>query len=252
MPEPLTPADLGLVASVGGFFPLRTDGAATEGGTFAALYAGRREPLVFRVGKVASAIGAQEPRIAVSIAQLGLAARLWSIALGSAALHGRIPDLDPARLHWDPDASAPDDLALAGTHCAGADAVRPGVASRPATHLAATVLDQHLAPLATAVRAEFRISEGLLWGNAGSALAGAARELHRWAHRTGHPQAADRTRALTGALFEDPRLSGTGTFTGAAFRRSSCCLYYRIPGGGVCGDCCFRTPPGPSATRRSG
>ncbi|NGO74234.1 ferric iron reductase [Streptomyces sp. YC504] len=250
MPEPLTPADLGLVASVGGFFPLRTDGAASEGATFAALFAGRREPLAFRVGKVASAIGAQEPRIAVSIAQLGLAARLWSIALGSAALHGRIPDLDPARLHWDPDASAPDDLALIGNECA--DAARPGVASRPATDLVATVLDQHLAPLAAAVRAEFRISEALLWGNAGSALAGAARELHRWAQRTGHPHAAVRARALTEVLFEDPRLSGTGTFTEAGLRRRSCCLYYRIPGGGVCGDCCFRTPPGSSATRRSG
>ncbi len=27
--------------------------------------------------------------------------------------------------------------------------------------------------------------------------------------------------------------------TGSAFRRRSCCLYYRVPGGGLCGDCCF-------------
>ncbi|MFD8432812.1 (2Fe-2S)-binding protein, partial [Streptomyces coelicoflavus] len=23
-------------------------------------------------------------------------------------------------------------------------------------------------------------------------------------------------------------------------------LYYRVPGGGVCGDCCFTRPPGSS------
>jgi ferric iron reductase protein FhuF len=28
------------------------------------------------------------------------------------------------------------------------------------------------------------------------------------------------------------------------FRRQSCCLYYRLPGGGLCGDCCFQRPPG--------
>lgn len=39
---------------------------------------------------------------------------------------------------------------------------------------------------------------------------------------------------------------GTGTFLheeglGVAFVRRSCCLYYQVPGGGLCGDCVLRT-----------
>ncbi|MBC9713768.1 (2Fe-2S)-binding protein [Streptomyces sp. TRM66268-LWL] len=218
-------------------------GAGPHSAPLGEIYAGRRAPLAFRVAKVRAAIAAPEVRIAASIAQLGLAARLSSIALGSAVLHDRIPDFDPARLHWDPDASSPDDLFLATA------------ASRPVPDLAAIVLDQHLAPLAAALRVELRISERLLWGNAGSAVAAAAREIHRWAGRTGHPQAAARARTLADTLFADPRLTGTGTFEAPGFRRRSCCLYYRIPGGGVCGDCCFRTPPvrtPPSPSRRTG
>ncbi|MFI6938157.1 (2Fe-2S)-binding protein [Streptomyces sp. NPDC050418] len=255
MPEPLTAQDISLVASVGGFFALRraadaaggergdgSGGARRAGAPLAALYAGDATPLMFRVAKVGAAIGAPEPRIAVSIAHLGLAARLWSVALGSAALHGRIPDLDPALLHWDPDGTSPDDLTLAGS------------GARHPEELAAVVLDHHLTPLAAAVRTEFRISEGLLWGNAGSALAASAREIGRWARRTGQSAAAARARTLAAELFTDPRLRGTGEYEGPDFRRRSCCLYYRVPGGGVCGDCCFRTPPPPrsSAPHRTG
>ena len=44
----------------------------------------------------------------------------------------------------------------------------------------------------------------------------------------------------------------TGTLTGTGFRRRSCCLYYRVPGGGVCGDCCFLRPPRSSPRAASG
>ncbi|WP_093607729.1 (2Fe-2S)-binding protein [Streptomyces indicus] len=239
MPEPLTARDLARVSSVGGFFALRTE-SRPAGAPLAQVYAGQHDALGFRVAKVRSAIGADEVRIAVSIAQLGLAARIWSVALGAAALLGRVPELDPATLYWDPDASSPDDLALttAGT--------------RPVEDLAEVVLERHLVPLGAALHARFRISDRLLWGNAGSALAAADREIRRWARRTGDAEAAERAGALAARLFEDPRLRGTGAYEGESFRRRSCCLYYRIPGGGVCGDCCFRTPPDPSAPRRTG
>jgi ferric iron reductase protein FhuF len=44
---------------------------------------------------------------------------------------------------------------------------------------------------------------------------------------------------LTTALLNTGELAGTGTITSAGldFRRNSCCLYYRLPGGGKCGDC---------------
>ncbi|MZE70246.1 (2Fe-2S)-binding protein, partial [Streptomyces sp. SID5789] len=72
----------------------------------------------------------------------------------------------------------------------------------------------------------------------------AGRELDRWARRHGRTDTAGRAGALTAGLLAHPLLTGTGTLTGTAFRRRSCCLYYRVPGAGVCGDCCFPRPPG--------
>ncbi|WP_443049015.1 (2Fe-2S)-binding protein [Streptomyces sp. M92] len=193
------------------------------------------DPLGFRVRKVAAALRVPETRVAASVAQQGLAARLWSVTLGCAALHGRVPDLAPRLLHYDPDAAAPDDLWLSGV------SPLPGDAGT----IADTVLRAHLVPLTAAVHDRYRVASGLLWGNAASALAGAGRELDRWARRNGRTDTADRARALTAELLAHPLLARAGTLTGTAFRRRSCCLYYRAPGSGVCGDCCFSRPPEP-------
>ncbi|WP_043670920.1 (2Fe-2S)-binding protein [Streptomyces xylophagus] len=238
--------ELAALRPLGGFFVLRT-GAAPRGPlpTLARTYENPASDvygnsLTFRVHAVAERLQAPELRIAASIAQQALAARLCSVALGCAALYGRIPDLDPRLLHWDADSSAPDDLWLAE--------VRP----LPAEALADAVLHGHLEPLTAALVAHYRMSTGLLWGNAASALAGAARELDRWARTRGRTDVATRARALAAELLAHPLLAGTGTLTGTAFRRRSCCLYYRVPGGGVCGDCCFTQPPGSSPRATSG
>ncbi|WP_399893092.1 (2Fe-2S)-binding protein [Streptomyces sp. BBFR51] len=192
------------------------------------------DPLGLRVRKVALALGAPETRVAASVAQQGLAARLWSVTLACAALYGRVPDLDPRLLRWDPDATAPDDLWLTEVHA------RPGDAAT----VTDVVLTTHLAPLTSAVHTRYGVATGLLWGNAASALAGAGRELDRWARGNGRTDTAARARSLTAALLAHPLLAATGTLTGTSFRRRSCCLYYRVPGAGVCGDCCFSRPPG--------
>ncbi|MEU6510957.1 (2Fe-2S)-binding protein [Streptomyces sp. NPDC046942] len=237
--------ELAALRPLGGFFALRTDEAAPPT-TLAQVYAKtssgvHRDALSARVAVVAERLRTPEPRVAASIAQQGLAARLWSAALGCAALYGRLPDLDPRRLCWDPLGSAPDDLWLTG--------VRP-LPGDP--DLVAGVLHRHLEPLGETLRGRYGVAAGLLWGNAGSALAGAARELDRWARANGRRDVADRTRTLTDALFAHPLLRPTGTRTGTAFRRRSCCLYYRVPGGGVCGDCCFTRPPRSSPGAVSG
>jgi hypothetical protein len=240
--------DLAALRPLGGFFVLRTTGVPrrplpTLAETYAEAASGvYRNPLTFRIHKVADALHAPEPRIAASVAQQGLASRLWSAALGCAALYGRVPDLDPRLLRWDPDGSAPDDLWLTEVRPLPADAAT----------LAATVLHAHLEPLTAALHTRHRVATGLLWGNAASALAGAARQLDLWARTNGRPEAAARARTLTTALLGHPRLAGTGTLTGTAFRRRSCCLYYRVPGGGVCGDCCFTRPPRSSPGATSG
>ncbi|MGW3865887.1 ferric iron reductase, partial [Streptomyces sp. NPDC005047] len=94
------------------------------------------DPLAHRVRRVADALRAPEARVAASVAQQGLAARLWSVALACAALTGRVPDLSPELLRWDPDATAPDDLRLAGVRSARSADTPPlaagGGAPRPA------------------------------------------------------------------------------------------------------------------------
>ncbi|MFE0368392.1 (2Fe-2S)-binding protein [Streptomyces tendae] len=201
----------------------------------------RADPLGRRVRKVAAALGASETRVAASVAQQGLAARLWSVTLACAVRYGHVPDLDPRLLHWDPEATAPDDLWLTEVHALPADT----------DTVADLVLSTHLAPLTEAVHARYGVARGLLRGNAASALTGAGRELDRWARRRGHADTAARARSLTAGLLAHPLLAGTGTLTGTSFRRRSCCLYYRVPGGGVCGDCCFPSPPGPARSPRA-
>ncbi|MDH6566250.1 hypothetical protein M2160_001271 [Streptomyces sp. SAI-117] len=230
--------DLAALRPLGAFFVLRTIGGPVGASspalpTLAQVYENQPSDvygnaLTFRVRKVSGALGAPEPRIAASIAQLGLAARLWSVALGCAARYGHLPDLDPHRLRWDPDASAPDDLWL--------DAVAPLPAD--AATIARVVLHGHLEPLTAMLRTDYRLATGLLWGNAASALAGAVRQL-------GHHGA----RALASELLAHPLLAGTLDAVG---RRRSCCLYYRLPGGGVCGDCCFTRAPRSSPRGASG
>ncbi|MFC8956603.1 (2Fe-2S)-binding protein [Streptomyces sp. NPDC057101] len=225
--------DLVESGSVGGFFALRTS-APESGGAhhpLARLYAGEDGPLHARVDRVAARLGAPERRVGASVAHLGLAARLWSTALGPAALHGRFPDLAPAELYWDGALTSPDDLWWAGSE------TRPGTVDE----LRGAVIEAHLVPLHAALRRDGRVSPRLLWGNAGSALAGALRELTRWAHAHGRPEVAERAAALVSGLLGHPDLAGT--VRGPRLRRASCCLYYRCPGGGLCGDCVFDHAP---------
>ncbi|MFE0798726.1 (2Fe-2S)-binding protein [Streptomyces sp. NPDC058812] len=241
---------------LGGFFVLRACRPSpprplpTLAHAYAPVYGGatpdvhvpaREDPLAFRVRKVAAALRAPEIRVAASVAHQGLAARLWSVTLGCAVLYGGVPDLAPRLLRWDPGATAPDDLWLPGVEPLAGDAGT----------IAEVVLDGHLVPLTAALHARYRVATGLLWGNAASALAGAARELDRWSRRHGRADDAAHARSLTAALMAHPLLAGTGTLTGNGFRRRSCCLYYRVPGAGVCGDCCFSHPPRSPQPRRS-
>lgn len=90
-------------AGPGGFFALRT-APVPEGGhhALARLYAGEDAPLTGRIDTVAARLGTTERRVAASVAHLGLAARLWSTALGSAVVSGGVPALRAEDLHWDP------------------------------------------------------------------------------------------------------------------------------------------------------
>ncbi|MFE9932999.1 (2Fe-2S)-binding protein [Streptomyces sp. NPDC005533] len=214
------------LAAVGPFFtvPYGTEPPGPGFRPLTALYGERLGPYVAEVGR---RLGSGPGRVAASTAQLGIASRLWSLGLGCAALAGRVPDLAADRVWWRlPDAGSLE-LWL------------PEPADRPAETLGESVLG-NLAVLDAGLRERFGVSPKVLRGNAASGLVGALRVLID--RVPGGPAVA-----LAGALLaEGGALAGTGAFLheeglGVAFVRRSCCLYYRVPGGGLCGDCVLRT-----------
>ncbi|MGA9488622.1 MAG: (2Fe-2S)-binding protein [Mycobacterium sp.] len=180
------------------------------------------------VGRVQTRIGAPERRVAVSIFFLGLAARLWSVGIGAVVGHGLLPDLAADRLLFR-ETGGQITLHIARPVGRRGDDLAP--------MLADTVLDGHLTPLGAALR---QVSQELLRGNAASALLGAAHQYER--HRAA--DSAGPARRLARSLCNDQRLAGAVIFGDTGYRRSSCCLYYRVPNGGVCGDCVFTHIPG--------
>ncbi|WP_327411942.1 (2Fe-2S)-binding protein [Streptomyces sp. NBC_01233] len=214
------------LAAVGPFFtvPYGTEPPGPGFRPLTALYGERLGPYVTEVGR---RIGSGPGRVAASTAQLGIASRLWSLGLGCAALAGRVPDLAADRVWWRLPAAGSLELWL------------PEPADLPAETLGETVLG-NLAVLDEGLRERFGVSQKVLRGNAASGLVGALRVL---IDRVPGGAAVALARAL---LAEGGALAGTGTFIheeglGVAFVRRSCCLYYQVPGGGLCGDCVLRT-----------
>lgn len=179
------------------------------------------------VGRVQARMDAAEQRVAASTLFLGFAARLWSIGLGALAGHRLLPDLAPEHLLFR-EAGGQIRLHIERPVAWRGDDVEP--------MLADMVLEWHLARLTAALRRLGPISAKLLRGNAASALLGAARVFDRDATPGPGWQLARR-------LCADERLSDAIVFSDAGYRRTSCCLYYRVPGGGLCGDCVLTTQP---------
>jgi hypothetical protein len=181
-----------------------------------------------------------QERAAASIVFLGLASRLVSPSLGAAVAGGVVPELGLADVWWRPVDGGP--LPLAARLAAGTAV--GGLASGEQLAAAARLLSegcvQGLAgPLAEAFRDAFRLSPRVLWGNVASALAGAAGMLAEAV-----PDRAEAAGRLTAEILRLGPLRGTGDLVqpdpALARRflvRRSCCLFYRVPGGGTCGDC---------------
>ncbi|WP_338320924.1 (2Fe-2S)-binding protein, partial [Streptomyces lonarensis] len=247
------------LSAVGPFFTLGTAPPPPGAVPLAALRDGDTRPWERRLDHIASRLGTDQRRVAASLAYQGLASRLWSVALASASVLGAVPRLTPEQLYWLPEGSTPDDLwtteplpaaPAPGPLSAdpdGPDRPRPtgSVALPPATAAAVhrAVHTAHLEPLAHSLRATTPIAPALLRGNSASALAGAGRQLLDWARRARAPRAAERAATLTAALLHHPGTRPEWTEDSGAFRRRSCCLYYRVPGGGLCGDCVLDRPP---------
>jgi hypothetical protein len=167
-------------------------------------------------------------RIAASLVHLGHATRLWSPVLACALGHGVVPDLKHLQ-------RADDGAQLRIPEPVGQAVDRPS-----AKLLYRVVVKEHMKPFAAGLRV--KLAPALLAGNIASALVGASRAL-----LTARPDLRPSIVEMTDSLLDTGMLAGSGVITGShlGFRRRSCCLFYRVPGKSVCGDCVFRR------TRRS-
>jgi iron complex transport system ATP-binding protein len=180
------------------------------------------------IGRLQARMDVAEQRVAASTFFLGFAARLWSIGLGALAGRRLLPDLAPERLLFR-ECGGQIQLHIEHPLAWQGDDLEP--------RLADMVLAAHLAPLGAALRRLGPISDKVLRGNAASALLAAARVFDSDTTTKAGWQLARR-------LCADERLSDAILFNDAGYRRTSCCLYYRAPRGGLCGDCVLTTAPG--------
>jgi FhuF 2Fe-2S C-terminal domain/Ferric iron reductase FhuF-like transporter len=240
-------AALAVAAGAGPYFVIEP---LAGGGPWRPLRVLAAEPAVLRE-RVAHARGVLErnagaepgqvpERAAASIVFLGLASRLVSPSLAAAVLGGVVPHLTLDDLWWRPVDGGP--LPLAARPASGIEIgeLAPGAQLGDAADLlAAGCVEGLAAPLAAAFGTLFRLSPRVLWGNVASALAGAAGMLA--AAFPGRAEAAGR---LAAEVLARGPLRGTGELVRPDpaqprrfLVRRSCCLFYRVPEGGTCGDC---------------
>jgi ferric iron reductase protein FhuF len=188
-----------------------------------------------------------DERATASIYFLGLAARLVSPALGAAALTGIVPVIALGDVQWQPVDGGPIPLAVTSS-CTREASPTDDLADL----LYQDVVLTTVTPVALAVQRVFRLSPQVVWGNVASAIAGAVKMLG-----AARPDLAQESMRLADRLLMKGQLTGTGRYvrttdpahSGGQFVRNSCCLFYRIPGGGLCADCVLAFPPTPSRKR---
>ena len=198
-----------------------------------------RASLAMRCGVPVDEIDA---RASASIHQLALAARLVAPSLAAAAMDGVVTEFRLADVWWQRVDGGPVPIAVVGGDAAlpaaTAGAVPAAVAAdapEAGARLVEGVVAVVVAPVIEAFAAAASVSRVVLWGNVASALAGAAAMLRR-----SDVQLTLDPVAVVEAMLQLPGpLHRSGVFDpdGRFFARSSCCLFYRIPNGGKCGDC---------------
>jgi ferric iron reductase protein FhuF len=229
-------------ADVGPYFAVDIDAEGPAWRPFAELV-GDGAVLRDRVDAVRAALAqrtgldveAVDERATASLHSLALAARLIAPSFAAAVLTGTVPVLDVAGVRWQGVDGGP--IPIAFLDPGGAVADGPEELARL---LDFGVIQTVIAPLVGAFGAQFRLSTKVLWGNVASALSGAATML---AAVSGGAY-ADRALRLADNLVRGGSLCGHGRYVRPwpdraerYFVRHSCCLFYRIPGGGTCADC---------------
>ncbi|MDH6243679.1 (2Fe-2S)-binding protein [Mycobacterium sp. OTB74] len=181
-----------------------------------------QQPVVLeaRVGRVRAALAASgrrqpveiDARVAASVAHLGLVARVISPMIGSAAL-GHSVTWALTDLAWQDELGGPYPLSVR---------LAPEASGPPAVEAI------------TEAFGRFGVSPKVLWGNVGSAANSAAQQVARV-----RPELRTAAQTAADTMLADPRIDGGVLRSGPYFRRTSCCLIYRLADdrAACCGDC---------------
>jgi len=157
-------------------------------------------------------------RVGQSAVVMGLASRLWSLTVVPAA-RSRVL-VDPAAIRWRDEDGAVE---------LGVEGARGWLDPAPADVW--TVVRGVLAPVVGALP----LAPRLLWGNV-------AASLHAVPRVHGLPAAEPLVADL---LARAPLAGELEVRTDGRARRRTCCLFWEVPGGGLCGDCVLdRVPAG--------
>ncbi|MGD8150130.1 (2Fe-2S)-binding protein [Ornithinimicrobium sp. Y1694] len=185
-----------------------------------------------------------DPKVAVSATQVGLASRLWSVTLASTVLHRWVPDLSSDNLVTSPVHRGTVALGVVDPTSGYAASHLPDALAR----ICAWVVEDSLALLDHTCARVGRTPARVLASNTASSLVGAARVLARQRPEAG-AAAWELARALlalpqiaTGGGIREPNslpagIGGPMETRDEAFLRSGCCVFYRLPGHGLCPDC---------------
>jgi ferric iron reductase protein FhuF len=174
--------------------------------------------------------GTSERRVAVSLVVLGYAARLVGPTIAVMVRDGILLDVRPSQVRYSflPESG----FALTLPQPAGWRATPTVLRQRWRDD----VIDDHLQTLVDALQTVAPAATGMLWGNVASGIAGALRSMTQ----AGVTAASDGD-AVGSALLGHGPLHGSGNLTvhngELQFVRRSCCLFYRLDGGGMCADC---------------
>jgi FhuF 2Fe-2S C-terminal domain len=196
--------------------------AAHFGNYFQAAADGPDLDLGVALASVCRRLGTTEVRVAASSLQYEFAERLWAVALGTWAFGRVVPDYTRLRCTGRPDGT----LGLGFTELHGWNCV--GAPAEAVAELLWHNVLPHLERFHYELRTQVKMADGLLWGNAATALVLSARSASR----------ARSCTAVAVALLAEPPLANqlTGSLS-VSMRRRSCCLYYRTAAGRKCGDC---------------
>jgi len=208
---------------LGGFFTARThSGGESPEGKWRSLreLAEDPAPLDARVEYVHATLRAARSdvpkRVAASVVQLGVVARILAPALAIEASGWGAVSLTGTDLWWQDDLGGVYPLSLL------------------MTSVNADLIDGAVSELTDLICSRYGVPSRALWGNIASAANSAAHQL-----ATARPDLTEPARAVADAVLADHRVDGGNLYSGPGFRRRSCCLIYQATGArvAVCGDC---------------